>query len=65
MPTNMKTGLSGGAAANNINMIQMNIGRSILRYTDRKTSGDAARDLVSRIALNEFDAQNPWTVAIT
>ena len=46
-------------------MIQMNIGRSILRYTDRKTSGDAARALVSRIAINEFDAQDPWTVAIT
>jgi hypothetical protein len=59
----MKSGLSGGAAANNINMIQMHYGRTMLRYTDRKVSGYAARALISRVTLNEFDAQDAWTVA--
>ncbi len=62
MPSNMKSGLSGGAAANNINMIQMHYGRTMLRYTDRKTASYAARALISRVALNEFDAMDPWTV---
>lgn len=63
MPTQMKSGLSGGAASNNINMIQAHYGRRILRYTDRNAGDYDARDLVSRVSLNEFDAQDAWTVA--
>lgn len=63
MPTNMKSGLSGGAAANNVNVIQMHYGRTMLRYTDRASGAFAARALLSRVALNEFAPQDNWTLA--
>jgi len=63
MPSQMKSGLSGGAAANAVNVIQMHYGRSMLRYTDRAAGAFAARALLSRAAMNEFDAQAVYTVA--
>lgn len=60
----MKSGLSGGAASNNINIVNMHNGRRMLRYTDRNAGDDYdARDIVSRVSLDEFDAQDAWTVA--
>lgn len=58
----MKSGLSGGAAANNVNVIQMHLGRTLARYTDRDAGAFSARAVLSRLALNEFDAQDVWTV---
>jgi hypothetical protein len=63
MPTNMKSGLSGGAASNNINVVQMHLGRTLARYTDRKAGAYAARAVLSRLALSEFAPQDPWTLA--
>lgn len=62
MPTQMKSGLSDGAAYNNINVIQMHYGRKMLRYTDRDDGTNDARAIISRVSLNEFDAQDAWTL---
>lgn len=63
MPSAMKAGLSGGAAANNVNVVQMHYGLKMLRYTDRKAGAYAARAAFTATTLNEFDAQAVFTVA--
>ena len=62
MPTSFATGLTGGAAANNINVLSWDLGRAIARSTDRKVSASQlARTLISRRSLVEYVAQQPYT----
>jgi hypothetical protein len=62
MPSAFATGLSGGAAANNVNVVQMHEGRVIARYTTVKAGAYAARAILSRLTANEYDKQAAFTV---
>jgi len=64
MASKFRTGLSGGAALNNFNILLMNEGRTIARYTDKRISATiGARDLVSRLATAEIASVcNPYTL---
>ena len=62
MPTQMKPGLSGGAAANAMNVVQWNTGIRLVRATVVDASDTvSARTILSRIA-NVVVAQDPYTL---
>lgn len=62
MASNFLTGLTGGAAVNNVNVIITSTGRRHVRSTDRKAGAFAARALLSRRSVNEFSTTAPFTV---
>ena len=64
MPTLFATGLSGGAAANVINVVQWHMGRRIVRSTTNHPGVTSPRTVLSRLAVNEGQATSgaPYTV---
>ncbi len=63
MPTQMKAGLSGGAASNNINVVQWHTGRRMVRSTVVAAGSNAARTVLSRETLNNVAVQDTFTLA--
>lgn len=63
MPTQMKSGLSGGAAENNINVVQWHTGLRLVRATVVSPSDTVdARAILSRVTLDNLDDQSPYTL---
>ena len=63
MPTQMKSGLSGGAAKNNINVVQWHTGMRLVRATVVDASDTvSARSILSRVSLDNVDDQLPYTL---
>lgn len=63
MPTIMKSGLSGGAAANNVNVVQSMTGIRIVRSTVVEAGNYAARSLLSRAENGPVTVATPYTLA--
>lgn len=63
MPSTFKAGLSGGAASNNINVVQWHTGRRLVRSTVVAAGANAARSILSRVTLNEVTPANTYTLA--
>lgn len=63
MPTIMKSGLSGGAAYNNINVVQAVTGVRIVRSTVVEAGSKAARSVLSREANMPGTPASPYTLA--
>jgi len=63
MPSQFKTGLTGGAAANNHNVVNWHTGRRMVRATVVAAGSNAARTILSRVTLNEVDKIDAYTLA--
>ena len=63
MPSAFKAGLSGGAAANNMNVVQWHTGRRLVRSTVVAAGSNAARTVLSRVTLNNVTVQDCYTLA--
>lgn len=62
MASLMASGLSGGAASNNINVLIFMTGRTHFRATDRKAGSTAARALLSRRSVDNHTVTTPYTL---
>lgn len=62
MASSFLAGLSGGAASNNMNVVQWMTGRKIVRSTVVKAGAYSARTGLSRVAITEYVAQTPYTL---
>lgn len=63
MPTIMKAGLSGGAASNNINVVQAMTGVRIVRSTVVAAGNYSARSILSRLENMPGTPASPYTLA--
>jgi hypothetical protein len=63
MPSKMKAGLTGGAAANGINVVQWHTGMRLVRASVVKASDTvSARSIISRLTLDNVTKCNPYTL---
>ena len=63
MPSQFKTGISAaGASANNYNVVNFHQGRRMARYTVVAAGSNAARSILSRVAMNEVDKIDAYTL---
>lgn len=65
MASMFKSGLSGGAAANNVNVISHYMGRTIVRCTTVTTTTYSARTVMGRTSVNDYTFTTPYTVKNT
>ena len=63
MPTIMKTGLSGGAASNNINVVHAMTGIRLVRSAVFATGASTVRAVFSRINNLAVSVASPYTLA--
>ena len=63
MPSAIRSGLSGGAALNNHNVVIWHTGRRMVRSTVVAAGAFAARSILSRVTLNEADKIDSFTLA--
>lgn len=63
MPSAFKAGLTGGAAANNYNVVQWHLGTRMVRSTVVAAGSNSARTVLSRVTLNDVDKQDAFTLA--
>lgn len=62
MASLFKAGLTGGAAANNSNVISHYMGRTIVRCTTVDTTTYSARTVMGRTSVNDYTQTTPYTV---
>lgn len=63
MPSAIKPGISAaGAAVNNYNVVNWHTGRRMVRSTVVAAGAFAARSVMSRVALNEADKIDSYTL---
>jgi len=58
--------INTAASNNRVNRMRMSKSRTLLLYSDRKTSGTAfvgVAQFVSRLSVTEFKVTNPFTIA--
>lgn len=65
MASMFKSGLTGGAAANNVNVISHYMGRAIVRCTTVDTTTYSARTVMGRTSVDDYTATTPYTVKNT
>lgn len=58
--------INAAVSNNQVNRMRMSKSRTLLLYSDRRTSDDAfvgVAQFVSRLAVTEFTPTNPFTIA--
>ncbi len=58
--------INAASSNNRVNRMRMSKARTLLLYSDRRTSDDAflgVAQFISRLAVDEFTTTNPFTIA--